>query len=186
MPAHKAVRSPAFPLMSVGASAALLLTACSDAEVDQAHGTEHVERGHISQEGIEITDAWIPEPANPEVGVLYLKAHNTSDEDDTIVDVTTSASEDAELCSTQTTESGAERMLTVDEIPVAAGASTELASGGYHIMINDIDTPLEPEDLITVTLTFGSGTEVEFKAPVEPMGAGTGEDHSHHDHGEHH
>ncbi|SIO89851.1 copper chaperone PCu(A)C [Nocardiopsis sp. JB363] len=162
------------------------LTACGAPDEVQAHGSEHDDRGQAEQEHIRITEAWIPEPANPEVGVLYLRAHNTSESDDPIVDVSTSASEDADLCSTETTESGAAQMRVVEEIPLPAGGSTELVDGGHHIMINDIDTPLEPGEEISVTLGFGSGAVVEFDVPVEPLGSGDGHHDTDHGHGGHH
>jgi periplasmic copper chaperone A len=174
---------------AAAAPAALLalgLTACGVPDEAEAHGPEPSDRGRAEQEHIRISEAWIPEPANPEIGVLYLRAHNASEADDPLVDVSTSASEDADLCTTETTASGASQMRVVDEIPLAAGGSTELVDGGHHIMINEIAAPLETGDTVSVSLEFASGTLVEFDVPVEPMSGGADHDHSEHEGGGHH
>src|SRR5699024_10035876 len=93
----------------------LLATAC-ETSADSATDTTpqpETERGHAQEAGLEVSQAWIPEPANPEVGALYLEISNDSDEDDALVAVTTDASEEAELHTTETTESGAGRMREV-------------------------------------------------------------------------
>lgn len=153
--------------MHAGLLCALLVTAC---------GAEGPERGHVQETGLEVSEAWMPEPANPEVGALYLEVSNDTDEDDALVGVTTDASEEAELHTTESTDSGAGRMREVEEIPVPAGESTALVHGGYHVMVNDLPEPLAPGDQVTATLFFASGAELEFIAPVEEMAG----DHDHH------
>lgn len=175
----------ALSVVGSATSVVLLLSACGSADSDPTHAEEAADRGRAAGSDIEITDAWIPEPANPEVGVVYLRALNTAGEDETMVDVTTDASEEAELYSTEASDSGSSEMHVVEEIPVPAGGSTELVSGGYHIMIDDIGTPLGAGDLVSVTLTFGSGDELEFEAPVEPLAADSEDDDSDHGGGHH-
>ncbi|KOX10263.1 copper chaperone PCu(A)C [Nocardiopsis sp. NRRL B-16309] len=174
------------PLAAPAALAAALLsaTACgTPATAPAADAAPEEARGHAVAGDLEISGAWVPEPANPRVAVLYLEVANAAHEDATITGVTTDASPDADLCSTETTESGASRMRVVEEIPVAAGGSTALVDGGYHIMLNDLPETLAAGDEVEVTLAFDGGREAEFTAPVEPMAAGsTPED----DHGAHH
>lgn len=170
--------------LSTALLCALLATACAtpmDGDTEPTTGTgpdEEPRRGHAQEVGLEVSDAWMPEPANPEVGALYLEITNDTEEDDALVEVTTDASEEAELHTTETTESGAARMREVAEIPVPAGESVALTHGGHHVMVNDLPEPLTVGDEIRVSLVFASGTELEFTAPVEEM---TG-DHDHHDH----
>jgi len=125
----------------------------------------------------------VPEPANPEIAVLYLEVSNAADEDTAITGVSTGASPGADLCSTEATGSGASRMRVVDEIPVAAGGSTALVDGGYHIMVNDLPEPLEAGDEVAVALTFAGGRELDVTAPVQPRTADSGPVT---DHGGHH
>ncbi|WP_051073078.1 copper chaperone PCu(A)C [Nocardiopsis valliformis] len=165
---------------------ALLATACaSEAEVPEPVA-DAVERGSAQAEELLIEDAWMPEPANPEVGVVYLAVTNTAATADAVTGVHTSASPDADLCNTETTESGAGAMRVVDEIPVPAGGTTTFVDGGYHVMVNEIPEPLEVGDTVTVTLTFASGSEAEVEVPVQEM-TGPASDHSgHDDHDAHH
>ena len=160
----------------------LLATAC-ETSADSATDTTpqpETELGHAQEAGLEVSQAWMPEPANPEVGALYLEMSNDTDKDDALVGVTTDASEEAELHTTETTESGAGRMREVAEIPLPTGESTALAHGSDHIMVNDLSEPLTVGDEVLVTLVFASGTELELTAPVEEM---TGEhDQEEHDH----
>lgn len=131
-----------------------------------------------------VEDAWMPEPANPEVGVVYLAVTNTAPDDDAVVGVSTSASPEAGLHRTETTESGASTMRPVEEVPVPAGGTTTFVEGGYHVMVEDIPDPLRVGDTVAVTLDFASGAEAELEVPVREMTGGAGEsDHSEgHDH----
>ncbi|MEU0239277.1 copper chaperone PCu(A)C [Nocardiopsis sp. NPDC006198] len=185
LPRHGTVPKPR--TTAAAALAALLLaTACGtpDAPADRAGADPDAEpRGHAAAGDLEVTGAWVPEPANPEIAVLYMEVSNAADEDTAITGVSTGASPDADLCSTETTGSGASRMRVVEEIPVAAGGATELVDGGYHIMVNDLPEPLEEGDEVAVTLTFAEGSELEVTAPVQPMAAGSAPVT---DHGGHH
>ncbi len=163
---------------------ALLATGCSsDAPVQEA-AVETPARGGAEADAIIVEDAWIPEPANPEVGVVYLAITNTdASAADAVVEVRTDASPEAELCTTETTESGAAVMTTLDEIPVPAGGTTTFVDGGYHVMVNDIPEPLAVGDSVAVTLGFASGTEIALDVPVQEM---TGPTPDEADHGAHH
>ncbi|MEE2037426.1 copper chaperone PCu(A)C [Nocardiopsis sp. CT-R113] len=183
-------RPGAVPLSRTAAPAALsallLLTACGTGDAPAQVAAEAAPddpRGRAADGDLEVTGAWVPEPANPGIAVLYLEVSNAADEDTAITGVSTGASPDADLCSTETTGSGASRMRVVDEIPVAAGGATALVDGGYHIMVNDLAEPLEAGDEVAVTLAFAGERELEFTAPVQPMAAGSAPVT---DHGGHH
>ncbi|MFE9243612.1 copper chaperone PCu(A)C [Nocardiopsis sp. NPDC006938] len=162
---------------------ALLATGCSSGTTVQEAAAPAPERGGAEADALIVEDAWMPEPANPEVGVVYLAVTNTADTDDAVTGVRTDASPDAELCTTETTESGASVMRTLDEIPVPAGGTTTFVDGGYHVMVNDIPEPLSVGDSVAVTLDFSSGTEVVLDVPVLEMTAPATEEP---DHGAHH
>lgn len=161
---------------------ALLATACTATPAAQEEPVAvTADRGSAEADALLIEDAWMPEPANPEVGVVYLAVTNTAATDDAVTKVRTSASPDADLCNTESTESGAAVMRVVEEIPVpAGGTTTTFVDGGYHVMVNDIPGPLSVGDTFTATLTFASGTEVEVDVPVQEM-TGPAPDHGDHD-----
>lgn len=162
----------------------LVVAGCATTEPDPEQatvGTEEDTEGGAG--GLSVQDAWMPEPANPEVGAIYLSVVNGTEDDDALVSVSTDASPEAELHTSETTESGASVMREVEEIPVPAGETTALENGGFHIMVNDIPEPVAVGDTIALTLGFASRTEVEVDVEVREMTGGDHEDHS--DHGDH-
>lgn len=153
----------------------------SAGESEQGHAAVDTEEGARAEAGdLLVKDAWMPEPANPEVGAIYLSVTNGAEDDDALVSVSTDASPEAEMHLTETTESGASVMREVEEIPVPAGETTALESGGFHLMVNDIPEPLVVGDSIVLTLGFESQTEVELDVVVREMTGGAHEDHSDH------
>lgn len=170
--------------------AALTLAGCAGsappAETKGAEPEHHAVKGSASSGDLRVDGAWIPEPAMPDMSTAYLKVGNNAESDDALVDAETSASADTDLCSTPETGSGAAQMRVVDEIPVLGGGSTELRSGGFHLMVNDITEPLTVGDTVTVTLTFDSGTTVDVEAPVLERTSGGDTDNTAGDHSGHH
>jgi len=77
----------------------------------------------------------------------------------------------------ETTESGAAQMVPVDDIPIPAGETVELASGGLHIMVLDIADPPQVGDTATITLTFDNGETVQVDAPVLERTGSSGHHH---------
>lgn len=166
-------------------AALLLAMGCGGGQATEqdARAEEWEERrGHAESAHLRVWDAWMPEPANPEVGAVYLRVANHAETDDALTSVSTDVSDDAEIHDTETTDSGAAVMRQVEEVPVPAEGEAELAPGGYHVMVEDLARPLEVGDEFTLTLTFASEEEVVVTVPVQPMTAGHGEDsgHDHH------
>ncbi|MFI6578881.1 copper chaperone PCu(A)C [Nocardiopsis sp. NPDC050513] len=170
---------------AVGLAALLTVAACAEGEPagqDAAADAYEAERGAARGADLVVSGAWMPEPANPEVGAVYLRVENGAEADDAITAVSADASDDADLYATETTGSGASTMRSVEEIPVPGGGSTELMEGGYHVMVNALAEPLAVGDEVTLTLTFASGQEVEVAVPVQPMAAGGGGEDGHEGH----
>ncbi|WP_235005872.1 copper chaperone PCu(A)C [Nocardiopsis sp. JB363] len=132
-----------------------------------------------------VEDAWMPEPANPEVGAVYLAVTNSASADDAVVGVRTSASPEAGLHRGESTEEGASTMRPVEEVPVPAGGTTTFVQGGYHVMVEDIPDPLRVGDEVTVTLDFASGVEARLEVPVREMTGGSDQDDHSEGHGHH-
>lgn len=137
--------------------------------------------------GITVSDARIPEPANPEVAAAYLTVTNGSSTDDVLESVTTSAGGDAELHRTTVTD-GTSTMEAAGPVTVAAGDTLTLEPGGFHVMIMGPSEPLQTGDRVEVTLRFREAGEVSVEVPVvDPAevftGGSGGEDMS--DHSDH-
>jgi VCBS repeat-containing protein len=66
------------------------------------------------------------------------------------------------------------RMHAVDGIDLPAGQPVNLASGGYHIMLLDLQRQLKDGEQVPLTLTVqgadGKREQVEVAVPVKPLG----------------
>ncbi len=51
-------------------------------------------------------------------------------------------------------DNGVMRMFPVSGIDIPAGKSVKLASGGYHVMLMQLQKPLKPGDRVPLSLTF--------------------------------
>jgi hypothetical protein len=65
-------------------------------------------------------------------------------------------------------DNGIMRMRPAGELPLKAGQTVELKSGGYHLMIMDLKQQLKAGEVVPVTLEFraadGSISKIEVKA----------------------
>ena len=86
------------------------------------------------------------------------------------------------------------RMRAVPSLDLAAGKTTELKPGGYHVMLMDLKQPLKAGESIPLTLVFEDAAKVRssqtLQAPVRALGAAAMPakpmDHGHHGgHGQH-
>ena len=72
-------------------------------------------------------------------------------------------------------DSGVMKMSAIKGLAVAAGKTTELKPGGYHVMLMDLKQPLKEGETVPVTLTFedkaGKKQTLEIKAPVRALNA---------------
>lgn len=75
------------------------------------------------------------------------------------------------------------RMRRVAGVALAAGQTTELKPGGYHVMLMDLKQALQPGQNVPITLVFEDANQLRFtqqiEAPVRALGAG-------HEHGQGH
>ncbi|KIH99202.1 hypothetical protein LP52_08710 [Streptomonospora alba] len=124
------------------------------------------DKGSASSGDISVVGAWVPEPARPDVGAAYMTVRNSGEEDDALVAASSSVSSETGIHITEASDSGAQVMKEADEVPVPAGGSARLESGGYHLMLMDIPEAPTAGEAVELTLEFGSGTEVEVRAPV--------------------
>lgn len=70
-----------------------------------------------------------------------------------LVGVSTPLTKTAEVHSMKM-ENGVMKMFPVDGIDVPAGKTVRLASGGYHLMLMNLQKPLNPGDKVPLQLTF--------------------------------
>jgi hypothetical protein len=68
------------------------------------------------------------------------------------------------------------KMRQVAGLDLAAGRTTELKPGGFHVMLLDLKSPVKSGDVVPLTLVFEDAAKQRFtqevKAPVTALGGG--------------
>ena len=114
---------------------------------------------------LEITDAYAPAPAAPDVGSLYFTVINRGSEPETLLAVETSAGGTASLHE-MTRVDGVMRMLATGPFSIAPADTLKMAPGGYHVMMEQISVRPEVGDTLDVVLSFSRTGRIELQVPV--------------------
>ncbi|HRO16412.1 MAG TPA: copper chaperone PCu(A)C [Paracoccus sp. (in: a-proteobacteria)] len=122
--------------------------------------------------------------SNPQTGAAFMIIANGGSRDCALTGAATDMADTAEL-HTSKEEGGVMRMLPVESIPLAAGATHELARGGDHIMMMGLKQPLKDGDHVALTLDFGDCGSVALDVTVDNR-AGMGKPMGGMDHGQMH
>lgn len=77
-----------------------------------------------------------------------------------------------------TKEGNVMKMKAIDRLPVPAEKPVELTPAGFHMMLFELNAPLNAGDKVPLKLTFenrgGRNLTVEVEATVRPLGADAG------------
>jgi len=120
-------------------------------------------------------------PVTAQTGAGYLTITNTGDTPDRLLEVRAKFPR-VEVHTTEMKD-GIARMLHVEVIEIAPGATVTLAPGGYHVMFMGLQgDAFEVGEKIAATLVFETaGTlDVEFNVEARPAGGAPAMDHSSH------
>jgi len=115
---------------------------------------------------LKIDDARIKNlPPSVPVRAGYMTLHNPGENAVSILSVRSDAfaSVDIHLSSMQ---DGMMRMDPVESVSIAAGASLQLAPGGYHLMMMQPLEPTRPGQEIEIVLQFADGSEQRLTMTV--------------------
>jgi copper(I)-binding protein len=100
------------------------------------------------------------------VSAAYMTIQNSADKADKLVKAETEAAGRVELHETIIKNDVASMQAVPAGIAIPAKGQAELKPGGLHIMLLDLKKDLVTGEMITLTLTFESGTVITFKVPV--------------------
>ncbi|MGK7753528.1 MULTISPECIES: copper chaperone PCu(A)C [unclassified Roseovarius] len=118
-------------------------------------------------------------PKMAKAGAGFMTITNNGDTDDVLLEVRADFPK-VEVHTTEETD-GVAKMMHVDNLPVPAGETVELAPGGYHVMFMGFSSQLEEGQEIPATLVFENAGEVEVMFNVESRPEeGETMDHSNH------
>jgi copper(I)-binding protein len=116
--------------------------------------------------GIQIFDVWArPAPQSGGTTAVYFRIVNRGDQADRLVGGRAVGAEALEIHET-TMEGDMAHMAPLAGIDVPAGATVEIAPGGFHLMLLGLTNPLEPGDHVALTLAFEQAGEIEVEAEV--------------------
>ena len=107
-------------------------------------------------------------PPGMEVTAMFLKITNQTENDLKIVKVTGDFAQSFELHNMQMID-GKMKMRPVEFIELKKKSTTELKSGGFHIMIFNLKKPLTQGEHHKVKLILDNKNEVEINALVEKI-----------------
>lgn len=120
-----------------------------------------------SQAAIQITDAWgRPSPMEANLGAFYMKIHNRSDQDDQLLSASSPACGAIELHES-VMEGDMMQMRPVEGIPIPAGETVELKTGGLHLMCIEKQQDFAVGAKIPLTLNFQNAGEVKLEVEVK-------------------
>ena len=120
---------------------------------------------------VEIENAWSrATPPGAKVAAGYLTVRNKSASPDRLVGASSAVAGRVE---THIVDKQGEvmRMREVKGYDVPAKGSFELKPGGAHLMLVDIERPLQAGERIPVVLRFQNAGEIRIDLEVKPLGA---------------
>ncbi|GHC60296.1 copper chaperone PCu(A)C [Limoniibacter endophyticus] len=162
-------------------TAALLLSLVASAAAAHEYKVGNLEIGHPWSR------ATLPGAV---VGGGYLTITNNGTEDDRLVGGTTPVAKKVEIHEMKM-DGGVMQMRQLDGgVAIPAGQTVKLDTGGYHLMLQELNAPLEKDTRVPLTLVFEKAGSVQVELAVGPAGGrAPAQDHSshgEHSHGAHH
>jgi copper(I)-binding protein len=171
------MRSSLPKIAGVGALIAVTTAACASSATSPratiattATTASSGPRGSASVGEIKITDAYIPQPASPDVATAYFTVTDVGSKGDVLLSATSKPASQASLM--QESESGA-NADTMTDIPgglsIPAKGAVELGPGGYHLMLTNPASTLNAGETVVLALRFKNSGTVTLKVPVTSL-----------------
>ena len=120
---------------------------------------------------IQVMDPWaraVPPGLTTSAGFLSMK--NNGKQEHRLVAAESADAGSVEL-HTHINDNGVMRMRPVDDIAIAAGATTTLQPGGLHLMLMMLKKPLKSGEKMPITLMFEDGSKKHIEAEVRHFSA---------------
>lgn len=114
---------------------------------------------------LSVSDAYSRPTAAGINGAVYLKIENNTPIPQTLASATTSVSQNVEFHQTRI-EGDVAAMTRLESMDIAPYSTLEVAPGGLHIMLNELQQDLAIEDTFEILLTFESGLSLPVTVTV--------------------
>lgn len=112
-------------------------------------------------------------------GVGFLSITNNTAKDDRLLGASTPLAGAVEIHEMSMAGGMMQMRALPDGLPVPAGRTVELASGGTHLMLTDLKRPLVAGEKIPLTLRFRDAGALAVELDVKPLVADDGEHAGH-------
>jgi hypothetical protein len=109
-------------------------------------------------------------PPGAQIGVGFMRLKNAGSAAARVVGASSPVAGRVEMHVT-TRDGDVMRMRQVESFDVPAGGAFELKPGGAHLMLMDLQRPLQQGERVPLTLKLESGGVLEVELPVEALGA---------------
>jgi copper(I)-binding protein len=147
------------PRTSLLAAAAVLVV------VAVAVFTAMARAGSAGASDLRVSQAYVPQPASPDVAAAYFTVTDSGDRPDVLQAVSSDVSG-----MTMMHQSTADSMKMVTSLTVPAHGKLVFSPGRYHVMLESPTRPLRQGDRVKLTLTFERAGRITVDAPVMPVG----------------
>jgi copper(I)-binding protein len=118
--------------------------------------------GELAVEGV-----WArPGLANGNTAVYFI-VNNPTGETERLLAARGEVAEKIELHLSAMNDDGVMKMQMQKDIPIPANDSVELKQGGLHVMLINLEAPLEVGDSFDLTLEFEKAGNIQLVVPVE-------------------
>lgn len=115
--------------------------------------------------GLTIQVPWSRPTAMGGNAVIYFTIVNKGNVADALVGASSNVAETVGIHETRM-EGNIMRMVPVSRIEVPAGRRTELAPGGFHMMLTGLKQDISPGDAVSVTLLFEKSEDIVVAVEV--------------------
>lgn len=147
----------------------LLAVACGHSSRPTAsHSSAGVPGGRGQIGALQISNAYVPAPASPNVAAAYITVHNTGKTADRLLRASSTAGRTTSLHRDEGSE-----MVGLRDVPIPAGATVAMKPGGIHLMIEQPRAGLKMGGQVALTLVFEHAGTLTLQVPiVSPAGPG--------------
>lgn len=104
-------------------------------------------------------------------GAAYMTIRNAGTEGITLTSMRADISANVSIHKTEVDGDGVSRMSPQKSVNVPAGESISLEPGGLHVMMMNLQAPLNEGSEFPLTLVFENGEEMTISVPVLGIGA---------------
>ncbi len=130
-----------------------------------ASGSMLAGTGSASVGSLTIDDAYIPQPASPDVAAAYFVVKNSGSTPDKLVSIRTDAAKMA-MAMTESDSGSTGTMTDLTDVTVPAHGQFAFSAGHAHVMLENPTSVLKMGQKVVLTITFAKNGTVSLQVPV--------------------